>query len=162
VQQTASISQTIIGGIMSRKIFVNLPVKNLEQSINFFTKLGFSFNPQFTDKTATCMIVSDDIFVMLLTHDRFKSFTPNPICDATKSTEVLVCLSSESRTAVDEMVSNAIAAGGTTYNEPQDHGFMYAHGFQDLDGHIWEIVYMEPDAIQSGEHPTEQYADAQA
>ncbi|HIK18930.1 MAG TPA: VOC family protein [Leptolyngbyaceae cyanobacterium M33_DOE_097] len=146
---------------MSRKIFVNLPVKNLKQSIDFFTKLGFSFNPQFTDETTTCMIVSDDIFVMLLTHDRFKSFTPNAICDARKSTEVLVCLSSQSRTAVDEMVSNAIAAGGTTYNDPQDHGFMYAHGFQDLDGHIWEIVYMEPDAIQSDEHPTEQYADAQ-
>lgn len=146
---------------MSRKIFVNLPVKNLKQSIGFFTKLGFSFNPQFTDETATCMIVSDDIFVMLLTHDKFKSFTPNAICDATKSTEVLVCLSSESRTAVDEMVSNAIAAGGNTYNEPQDHGFMYAHGFQDLDGHIWELVYMKPDDIQSGEQ-TEQYADAPA
>ncbi|MGA7938260.1 MAG: VOC family protein [Kovacikia sp.] len=141
---------------MSRKIFLNLPVKNLKQSIDFFTKLGFSFNPQFTDETATCIIVSDDIFVMLLTHDKFKSFTPNTICDATKSTEVLVCLSSESRTAVDEMVSQAISAGGKTYNEPQDHGFMYAHSFQDLDGHIWEIMYMEPDAIQSGEHPTEQ------
>jgi predicted lactoylglutathione lyase len=147
---------------MSRKIFVNLPVKNLKQSIDFFTKLGFSFNPQFTDETATCMIVSDDIFVMLLTHDKFKSFTPNTICDTTKSTEVLVCLSSESRTAVDEMVSNAIAAGGNTYNKPQDHGFMYAHGFQDLDGHIWEIVYMESSAIQSDEHPTEQYANAPA
>jgi uncharacterized protein len=133
---------------MSRKIFVNLPVKNLKQSIDFFTKLGFNFNLQFTDETATCMIVSDDIFVMLLTHDKFKSFTPNAICDATKSTEVLVCLSSESRTAVDEMVNNAIAAGGKTYNEPQDHGFMYAHGFQDLDGHIWEVMYMEPDAVQ--------------
>ncbi|NJR52546.1 MAG: VOC family protein [Leptolyngbyaceae cyanobacterium CSU_1_3] len=147
---------------MSRKIFVNLSVKNLKQSIEFFTKLGFSFNPQFTDETATCMIVSDDIFVMLLTHEKFKSFTPNAICDATKSTEVLVCLSSESRTAVEEMVSKAIAAGGKTYNEPQDHGFMYAHGFQDLDGHIWELVYMEPSAIQSGEHLTEQYADAPA
>lgn len=147
---------------MSRKIFVNLPVKNLKQSIDFFTKLGFSFNPQFTDETATCMIVSDDIFVMLLTHNKFKSFTPNAICDATKSTEVLVCLSGESRTAVDAIVSKAIAAGGNTYSEPQDHGFMYAHGFQDLDGHIWEIVYMEPDAIQPEEHPTEQYADAPA
>lgn len=141
---------------MSRKIFVNLPVKSLKQSIDFFTELGFSFNPQFTDETATCMIVSDDIFVMLLTQDKFKSFTLNAICDATKSTEVLVCLSSESRTAVDEMVSKAIAAGGNTYNKAQDHGFMYAHGFQDLDGHIWELVYMEPDAIQSGEHTTEQ------
>jgi len=131
---------------MSRKIFVNLPVKNLEQSIEFFSKLGFSFNPQFTDETATCMIVSEDIFVMLLTHDKFKSFTPKAICDATKSTEVLVCLSCESREAVDDIVSKAVAAGGTTHNEPQDHGFMYGHGFQDLDGHIWEVMYMEPGA----------------
>lgn len=128
---------------MSTKIFVNLPVKNLNQSIKFFTQLGFQFNPQFTDETATCMIVSDDIFVMLLTYERFKSFTPNAICDATKSTEVLVCLSAESREAVDDRVRKAIAAGGTTYNEPQDHGFMYGHGFQDLDGHIWELIYME-------------------
>jgi predicted lactoylglutathione lyase len=133
--------------MMSKQIFVNLPVRDLKQSIEFFTKLGFDFNLQFTDETATCMIVSDDIFVMLLTHDKFKSFTPNPICDATKSTEVLMCLSTESREAVDDMVSQAIAAGGKTYNEPQDHGFMYAHGFQDLDGHIWELMYMNPDAV---------------
>lgn len=132
---------------MSQKIFVNLPVKDLNQSIDFFAKLGFDFNPQFTDETATCMIVSDDIFVMLLTHDKFKTFTPNAICDATKSTEVLVCLSCESRAAIDDKVSRAIAAGGTTYNEPQDYGFMYAHGFQDLDGHIWELMYMEPSAV---------------
>lgn len=141
---------------MSQKIFVNLPVKNLKQSIDFFTKLGFSFNPQFTDETAACMIVSNDIFVMLLTYGKFKSFTPNAICDATKTTEVLVCLSGESRTSVDEMVSSAIAAGGNIYSEPQDHGFMYVHGFQDLDGHIWEIAYIEPAAIGSGERPTEQ------
>lgn len=120
---------------MATKIFVNLPVKDLNQSVEFFTKLGFSFNAQFTDETATCMIVSDDIFVMLLTYKKFKTFTPKEICDATKSTEVLVCLSSQSREKVDEMVRKAVAAGGTTYNEPQDHGFMYAHGFQDLDGH---------------------------
>nr|WP_228057138.1 VOC family protein [Tychonema sp. LEGE 07203] len=124
-----------------------MPVKNLNKSIDFFTKLGFTFNPQFTDNTATCMIVSDDIFVMFLTHDKFQTFTPKAICDATKSTEVLVCLSTESRKEVDEMVEGAIAAGGTTYNEPQDHGFMYAHGFQDLDGHIWELVCMEPSAV---------------
>lgn len=134
---------------MPKQIFVNLPVKNLNQSIDFFTKLGFSFNAQFTDETATCMIVSEDIFIMLLTHDKFKTFTPNTICDATKNTEVLVCLSSESREAVDDMVSKAVAAGGTTYSEPQDHGFMYGHGFQDLDGHIWELVYMEPSANQN-------------
>lgn len=132
---------------MAAKIFVNLPVNNLNKSIEFFTQLGFTFNPQFTDETATCMIVSDDIFVMLLTHDKFKTFTPKPICDATKSTEVLVCLSTESRKEVDAMVQKAIAAGGTTYNEPQDHGFMYAHGFQDLDSHIWELIYMEPSAV---------------
>lgn len=136
---------------MSTQIFVNLPVKNLRQSIEFFTQLGFQFNPQFTDETATCMIVSENIFVMLLTHEKFKTFTPKAICDATKSTEVLTCLSMESREQVDERVRKAIAAGGTTYSEPQDHGFMYAHGFQDLDGHIWELVYMEPSAINSAE-----------
>ena len=133
---------------MATKIFVNLPVQDLKKSIDFFTKLGFSFNPQFTDETATCMIVSEDIFVMLLSHAKFMSFTPKPICDATKSTEVLVCLSCESRDQIDDMVRKALAAGGTTYNQPQDHGFMYAHGFQDLDGHIWELVYMEPSAIE--------------
>ena len=132
---------------MATKIFVNLPVKDLKQSIEFFTKLGYTFNPQFTDETATCMIVAEDIYVMLLTHDKFKTFTPKKICDATKSTEVLVCLSCESRAQVDEQVRKAVAAGGTTYNEPQDHGFMYGHGFQDLDGHIWELMWMDPNAI---------------
>jgi predicted lactoylglutathione lyase len=133
---------------MARKIFVNLPVKDLNRSVEFFTALGFTFNQQFTDETATCMIVSDDIFVMLLTEAKFKSFTPKEICDTTKSTEVLVCLSCGSRAEVDDMVGKAVAAGGSTYNEPQDHGFMYAHGFQDPDGHIWGLVYMEPSAIQ--------------
>ncbi|MEG4589868.1 VOC family protein [Microcoleus sp. MOSTC5] len=135
---------------MATKIFVNLPVKNLDRSVEFFTKLGFSFNAQFTDETATCMVVSEDIFVMLLTEAKFKEFTPNAICDATKSTEVLVCLSSESREEVDKMIRNAVAAGGTTYNEPQDYGFMYSHGFQDLDGHIWETMFMEPSAVNQG------------
>lgn len=135
---------------MATKIFVNLPVKDLNRSVEFFTKLGFSFNAQFTDETSTSMIVSDDIFVMLLTHEKFKTFTPKEICDATKSTEVLVCLSSQNREEVDEMVRKAVTAGGTTYNEPQDHGFMYGHGFSDLDGHIWEIIYMEPSAINQG------------
>jgi hypothetical protein len=96
------------------------------------------------------MNVSEDIFVMLLTRDKCKTFTPKEICDATKSTEVLVCLSAESRANVDEMVRKAIAAGGTTYNTPQDYGFMYGHGFQDLDGHIWELVYMESSARKQG------------
>ena len=132
---------------MSTKIFVNLPVQDLNRSIDFFTRLGFTFNPQFTDETATCMVVTEDIFVMLLTYDKFKTFTPKEICDATRSTEVLVCLSLESRERVGEVVRKAVSAGGSTYNDPQDHGFMYAHGFQDLDGHIWELIYMEPSAL---------------
>lgn len=133
---------------MATKIFVNLPVKDLKASIEFFTKLGYTFNPQFTDETATCMIISEDIYAMLLTHEKFKVFTPKEICDATKSTEVLVCLSCESREQVDEMVQKAVDAGGTTYNKSQDHGFMYAHGYQDLDGHIWELMWMDPQAVQ--------------
>lgn len=135
---------------MATQIFVNLPVKSLDKSVRFFTHLGYTFNPQFTDETATCMIVSEDIFVMLLTEPKFRTFTPKTICDATKSTEVLVCLSCESRQQVDDMVRKAVAAGGTTYNQPQDHGFMYAHGYQDLDGHIWELVYMDPTALSRG------------
>src|SRR5258706_10543673 len=119
---------------MAAQIFVNLPVSDLKKSMAFFGQLGFGFNAQFTDDTAACMVVSDSIFVMLLTHDKFRAFTPNPICDATKSTEVLLCLSLESRAGVDEMVGKAVAAGGSTYSQPQDHGFMYGHGFQDLDG----------------------------
>ena len=133
---------------MAIKIFVNLPVKDLTRSVEFFTKLGFGFDEQFTDETATCMVVSDDIFVMLLTEEKFQTFTPKKICDAGKFTEVLVCLSLESRANVEEMVAKAVAGGGSTYNEPQDHGFMYAHGFQDLDGHIWELIYMESTAVK--------------
>jgi uncharacterized protein len=129
---------------MATKIFVNLPVRSLDKSVEFFTSLGFRFNPQFTDETATCMIVSDDIFVMLLTQEKFRTFTPKPICDAAQATEVLVCLSLDSREEVDGMVRKAVAAGGTTYNEPQDHGFMYQHGFEDPDGHIWELIHMVP------------------
>jgi predicted lactoylglutathione lyase len=141
--------QTISEGEhMAKKIFVNLPVRDLRNSIDFFGKLGFTFNAQFTDDTAACMSISEDIFVMLLTEKKFKTFTPKPICDATKSTEVLVCLSSASRDEVNEMVRKAVAAGGTTYKEPEDHGFMYGHGFQDLDGHIWELAFMEPAAMK--------------
>jgi uncharacterized protein len=135
---------------MITQIFVNLPVKDLPNSMDFFKKLGFGFNAQFTDETAACMIVTGDIYVMLLTEDKFRAFTPKAICDATKSTEVLVCLSCESRREVDELVRKAVAVGGTTYNQPQDYGFMYGHGFQDLDGHIWELIYMEPSAIKQG------------
>jgi uncharacterized protein len=133
---------------MSRQIFVNLPVKVLHKTIAFFTHLGFTFNPQFTDDTATCMIISESIFAMLLTEAKFQTFIPKAICDATQSTEVLICLSCESRVEVDDLVCKAVVAGGSTYNEPQDHGFMYAHGYQDLDGHIWELIYMQPEAVK--------------
>ena len=128
------------------RIFVNLPVKDLNKAKDFFGKLGFGFNGQFTDETAACMVVSEDIYVMLLTHAKFKEFTPKKICDATKSSEALVCLSCESRAQVDEQVRKAVAAGGTTYAAAKDYGFMYGHGFQDLDGHIWELMWMDPNA----------------
>ena len=132
---------------MATNIFINLPVKNLDRSIAFFTALGYTFDPQFTDETATCMIVADNIFVMLLTEAKFKQFTPKALCDATKSTEVLLAISVEHRERVDELVRNAVAGGGSTYSEAQDHGFMYQHGFQDLDGHIWEVMYMDASAL---------------
>lgn len=128
---------------MSRQLFVNLPVGNLDRSVEFFTKLGFTFNPQFTDETATCMILGESNFVMLLTKEKFATFTPNPISDARKTTEVLMALSYDSREEVDEQVRLAIEAGGNTYSEPRDYGFMYSHGYQDLDGHIWEVFYMD-------------------
>jgi uncharacterized protein len=131
---------------MATKIFVNLPVKNLDKSMEFFAELGFSFDPRFTDESAACMVIAEDICAMLLTEAKFQEFTPKKICDATKSTEVLVCLSCESRKHVDDLVSAAAASGGATYSDPKDYGFMYQHGFQDLDGHIWELIYMEPDA----------------
>ena len=104
---------------MAQKIFVNLPVRDLRKSRDFFGNLGFTFNPQFTDETAACMTVSEDIFITLLAENKFKAFTPKQICDATKSTEALVCLSSLGRDEVNEMVRKAVAAGGTTYKEPQ-------------------------------------------
>lgn len=135
---------------MARQIFVNLPVQKLPRSMAFFRALGFEFNPQFTDDTAACMVIeAGSSYAMLLTHDKFKQFTPKAIPDATKSSEVLIALTCESREAVDDMVSKAVASGGSTYNAPQDHGFMYAHGFQDPDGHIWELVWMDPSAIES-------------
>jgi predicted lactoylglutathione lyase len=135
---------------MATKIFVNLPVKNLNRSIEFFTRLGYTFNPQFTDETATCMIVSEDIYVMLLTEQKFKMFTKKEIADTSKSTEAIICLSANSREEVDEMINKVIEAGGTTPNEKQDYGFMYGWGYQDLDGHLWEIMWMDPGAVNKG------------
>ena len=133
---------------MASKIFVNLPVQNLERSVVFFTKLGYRFNPQFTDENATCMIVGEDIFVMLLVEKYFKTFTPKPIADAKGSTEVLVALSLDSRQEVERIVRTALEAGGRRYAEPKDHGFMYQWGFEDLDGHIWEHFWMDPSFVQ--------------
>jgi hypothetical protein len=131
---------------MARKIFVNLPIKDMERSQAFFKALGFSFNPQFTNEQGACMVISEDIFTMLLVEPFFQGFTKKPIADARKVTEVLVCLSCESREEVDALVKKALAAGGTAPNAPQDHGFMYSHGFEDLDGHVWELVWMDPAA----------------
>jgi predicted lactoylglutathione lyase len=133
---------------MLTQIFVNLAVKDLPKSKAFFSALGYSFNPQFTNDDAACMVISDTIYTMLLTEPFFKGFTSKELVDAKKSTEAIVCLSAESRAAVDEIVSKAVAAGGRIYNEPQDHGFMYCHGFEDVDGHQWEFAFMDPSHIQ--------------
>lgn len=131
---------------MSKQIYVNLPVKELKRSIDFFTRLGFSFNAQFTNENANCMIITDNIYVMLLVEPFFQTFTNKPISNAHANTEVLVALSMDSREQVNEIMAKAIAAGAKTPNPARDHGFMYQHGFEDLDGHLWEVFYMEPDA----------------
>ena len=123
-------------------IFVNLPVADLPRSVAFYTAVGFRVNPQYTDATAACMVLIEAIHVMLLTHEKFATFTPRPIGDAAKSTEVLNCLSCESRAVLDATVRNAVAAGGTVFAEPKDHGFMVQHGFADPDGHIWELIHL--------------------
>ena len=133
---------------MATKIFVNLPAKDLNKTIEFFTKLGFTFNPQFTDESATCMIVGEDIFVMLLVEKFFKIFTKKEICDTTKDTEVIIALSAESREKVDQMINKVIEAGGSESREPQDHGWMYGRSFQDINGHLWEIIYMDESAVK--------------
>jgi len=133
---------------MNTKIFVNLPVKDLKRSMTFFEQLGFQFNPQFTDETAACMVITNDIYAMLLTHAKFKAFTNKEIADATKYTEVLTALSCESKAKVDELVETALKAGGTESRDLMDYGFMYGRSFDDLDGHIWEIFWMDPSHVQ--------------
>ncbi|WP_445145248.1 VOC family protein [Dyella sp. Tek66A03] len=127
---------------MSKQVFINLPVANLSKSIAFFKTLGFSHNPQFTDDAGACIVVSDTISVMLLTHARFRDFTPKVICDTSEAVEVLLSLSCDSREEVDSLVAKAIAAGGSTYDKPEDFGFMYTHSFVDLDGHGWGLLHM--------------------
>jgi uncharacterized protein len=126
-----------------RLIFVNLPVSNLKASRDFFSGLGFTFNPQFSDDSCACMVVDDNIFVMFLVRDRFTDFVNGEICDATKATEVLTSLSAESRQQVDDVVSKALASGGKPWKPIIEDGPMYGGSFQDLDGHVWELVHMD-------------------
>ena len=127
---------------MATKIFVNLPVKDLKKTIGFFTKLGFKFNPQFTDENATCMIVGEDIFVMLLVEKFFKRFTKKKIYNAKKSTGAILALCVESRKKVDEMIKKVIAAGGKETRQAEDYVWMYGRAFEDINGHLWEVFYM--------------------
>jgi uncharacterized protein len=132
----------------STKIFVNLPVSDLKKTMNFFSELGFKFNPMFTDENAACMVISEDIYAMLLVEKFFKSFIPDKeICDAKKNAEAIVALSTKSRKEVDELIRKVVAAGGSEYREAQDYGWMYGRAFQDINGHIWEVVYMDMNSI---------------
>ena len=129
------------------QIFVNLPVKELSRSVEFFTKIGFTFNPQFTDENATCMVINDTIYAMLLVEKFFKSFIDKEIADTKANAAAIIALSVGSRAEVDELIEKALKAGGREYKELQDHGFMYGRDFEDLDGHLWEIFYMDMAAI---------------
>ena len=138
---------------MHKQIYVNLAVDDLERSKAFFNTIGFSFEPQFTNEQAACLILGDNLYAMLLVKDLFKSFTRKALCNPKESTEALVGLSCESRGEVDALVARAIAAGGSAPRAPQDYGFLYGHGFEDLDGHIWELIYMDPTAQAAGLRP---------
>ena len=133
---------------MSKLIFVNLPVKDLPKSVDFFTALGFEFNPDFTDDNATAMIINEQAFVMLLVEDFFRGFTKKDLADTSRHTEAIMALSADSRQEVDDLVDKALAAGGRPSNETMDQGGMYGRSFQDLDGHLWEVMYMDPSAMQ--------------
>ncbi|WP_145326303.1 VOC family protein [Paenibacillus xylanexedens] len=135
--------------IRAKQIFVNLPVQDLKKSVDFFTKVGFEFDANFTDESATCMIIGDNIYAMLLVEERFQSFISKKISNAADTTEVIVALSVDSREQVDVIVQAALDAGAKPYNEPQDHGFMYGWSFQDLDDHLWEVSYMDLSAFPS-------------
>ena len=132
---------------MAQQIFLNLPVKDLNRAVEFFTRVGYSFNPQFTDENATCMIIGENIFAMLLVEDYFRTFDSREIADTRTTTEVLIALSQESREKVDEHVEAALSAGATQPREAQDLGFMYQRAYQDLDGHVWEIFHMDMSAV---------------
>jgi uncharacterized protein len=133
----------------SRQLFVNLPVDDLDRTIAFFAALGFGFNPKFTDENATCLVISEHIQVMLLTKPFFAGFTKKPVADARAATETLLALSCDSREEVDTLMAKAVAAGAATPMEIKDYGFMYQHGFEDLDGHQWEVFWMDESAMPS-------------
>ncbi|MDR7007598.1 VOC family protein [Paraburkholderia strydomiana] len=135
---------------MHKQIFVNLAVDKLDRSKAFFSALGFNFDPRFTNDQAACLTLGENLYAMLLVKDLFKSFTRKSLCDPKESTEALVGLSCDSRGEVDALVAKALAAGGTAPRAPQDYGFMYGHGFEDIDGHIWELIYMDPNAKAPG------------
>lgn len=130
-----------------KQIFVNLPVKDLKRSVDFFTKVGFTFNPQFTDDNATSMIIGENIFAMLLVEEYFRTFTNKQIADGKSTTEVINAFSMNSRQEVDDIIAKAIAAGGNQYKDTQDYGWMYGRNFEDLDGHQWEFFYMDESAM---------------
>ncbi len=127
---------------MIHQVFLTLPVADLPKSVAFFKALGFTHNPQFSDDTAACIVINDTLSVMLGTHEKFRSFTPKAVCDTSQAVEVLISLSCDTRERVDELVAKALAAGGTSYDEPEDLGFMYSHSFVDLDGHGWGVLHM--------------------
>ena len=132
---------------MSRMMFVNLPVTDLTKSVEFFTSLGFEFNQQFTDENASCMVVSEQACVMLLVQPYFSTFTTKQIADSTTHTEAIIALSAESRAEVDALADKALALGGSVSKEPSDEGYMYGRSFHDLDGHVWEVMWMDPSAV---------------
>lgn len=133
---------------MNRQIFINLATKNLSEAKKFFGELGFQFNAKFSSEDGCCVIIADNISVMLLSESHFKNFTDKSICDSQTSAESLLCISCESRDEVDDLVSKAKSLGAKVSREPQDHGFMYGHGFEDLDGHTWELMFMDQSANQ--------------
>jgi uncharacterized protein len=134
---------------MSRLMFLNLPVADLAASKRFFGELGFEFDPKFTDDTATCMVVSDQAFVMLLTREKFAGFTTKPVADGS-TTQAIMAVSADSREDVDDLADKALRAGATAANEPMDYGFMYSRSFNDPDGHMWEAVWMSDEAVEQG------------
>ncbi len=131
----------------ARQLFVNLPIENLDNTVAFFTALGFGFNPKFTNENATCMVISEHIQVMLLTKPFFAGFTKKPIADARTANEVMLALSCESREEVDALMAQAVAAGAATPTPANDMGFMYQRAFEDLDGHQWEVFWMDDSAM---------------